>query len=188
MLDASGQLVRRRRAAVVRQNAGQELVEHDAQREHVGRHRHIAAKDLLRRRVSGREHAAALARELRLVFVLVPESLAMPKSRSFTWPSGVTRMFDGFRSRCTTRLRCAASTASQQDGQELQPILQRQAASAAVIGDRLSFHSLHDEVRPPVGGLAGIEKPRDAGVLQARQDSPLTRETAQDLAASPCRA
>ncbi len=47
---------------------------------------------------------------------------------------------------------------------------------------RSPLHPLHDEVGPPIGGFASVEKPRDSRVLQARQDSPLTRETAQDLA------
>ena len=64
---------------------------------------------------------------------------------------------------------------------EPESVLQRHVASAAVIGDRRSFHSLHHEVRPPVRGLARVEKPRDAGVLQARQDSSLARKTAQNL-------
>ena len=38
--------------------------------------------------------------------------LASPKSSSFTDPSEVTMMLAGFRSRCTTPLRCAASSAS----------------------------------------------------------------------------
>ena len=33
--------------------------------------------------------------------------LAMPKSSSFGVPSRATRMFDGFRSRCTIRFWCA---------------------------------------------------------------------------------
>jgi hypothetical protein len=36
---------------------------------------------------------------------------AIPKSTSFTTPSVETRMFDGLRSRCTIRLRCAKCTA-----------------------------------------------------------------------------
>src|ERR1044072_5042640 len=39
-------------------------------------------------------------------------SLAMPKSRSFVTPSGVTRMFDGLMSRWTTRFWCAYWSAS----------------------------------------------------------------------------
>ena len=67
-------------------------------------------------------------------------------------------------------------------GDEPQPILERQAPSAAVIRNLLSFHSLHHEVRPSVGCLACVEKPRDTRMLQTREDSPLTRETPQDFA------
>ena len=37
---------------------------------------------------------------------------AMPKSDSFTWPSAVTRMLEGFTSRCTMPDSCAAASAS----------------------------------------------------------------------------
>src|SRR5919107_414356 len=37
---------------------------------------------------------------------------AIPKSVSFTWPSGVTRMFEGLTSRWTIPARCAAARAS----------------------------------------------------------------------------
>ena len=35
----------------------------------------------------------------------------MPKSESFTWPSGATRMLEGFTSRCTIPAPCAAASA-----------------------------------------------------------------------------
>ena len=34
---------------------------------------------------------------------LAAKTLAMPKSSNFTWPSMVTKMLPGFKSRCTTR-------------------------------------------------------------------------------------
>jgi hypothetical protein len=40
-------------------------------------------------------------------------SFATPKSSSFGVPSRVTKMFPGFRSRCTTRFWCAYWTAAQ---------------------------------------------------------------------------
>ncbi len=52
---------------------------------------------------------------------------------------------------------------------------------AAVIGDRLSLHPLHDEVRASVAGLAAVKKTRDAGMLESRQHAPLVCKPAQDL-------
>ncbi len=46
------------------------------------------------------------------VNVAEPMARAMPKSVIFTWPSGVTRMFAGFTSRCTTPAACATARAS----------------------------------------------------------------------------
>jgi len=39
-------------------------------------------------------------------------NLAMPKSSNFGAPAGVTKILEGFKSRCTMRLRCAYCTAS----------------------------------------------------------------------------
>ncbi len=112
----------------------------------------------------------------------------MPKSRSLTSPSCVTSTFDGFRSRCTTRFRCAAATASQQSCRRPQPLVDREIAGPAVVGDRLAFDELHDEVRPPVLGRAAVEKPRDVRMLEPREDPPLAREALEDLVRGHARA
>ena len=167
-------------AAVVGENPGQELIQHDAQSEHVRRHRHAAAQDLLRRRVSRRDHALADARERNLAFLLAQE-LGDAEIQELHLAIGRHQDVRGLQIAMNDQAAVRRVGGVAARSKEPKPILQRHVASAAVIGDRLSFHSLHHEVRPPVRGLATVEKPRDAGVLQARQDSPLARETAQNL-------
>ena len=67
------------------------------------------------RSCSGAAYSGVMAAPARCVSAAAesasPSSLAMPKSSSFTCPSASTRMFEGLRSRCTTRCLCACSTA-----------------------------------------------------------------------------
>ena len=94
--------------------AAQQLVEHDAQRVDVGGGGDRLAAELLGRGVVRASSAAARAsRHGGRPPAAGSSTLAMPKSSSLACPSAVTRMFEGLRSRCTTRLRCAYSTASQ---------------------------------------------------------------------------
>ena len=66
-------------------------------------------------------------------------SLAMPKSRSFTWPSRDTRTFDGFRSRWTTSWACAWATASRTSRKSRTRDVDVEAAGVAVPVDRLAL-------------------------------------------------
>ena len=66
--------------------------------------------------------------------------LASPKSSSFTEPSVVTMMLAGFRSRCTTPLRCAASNASA-------ICVASRTASAAGCGPRIGAPSMYSSTR-----------------------------------------
>ena len=50
----------------------------------------------------------------------------------------------------------------------------------AIVGDAHAAHELHDEKRPAGGGGAGIEDPRDRGVIHHRQRLPLRFETRDD--------
>ena len=92
-------------AATVRPLAAHQLVEQDTQGVHVAGRRDRLAEYLLRAsKVRGHRQGPA-AVTFRSASASVARSLAMPKSSSFTSPRGVTRMFEGLRSRWTTRLR-----------------------------------------------------------------------------------
>ena len=135
----------RRRLALERLLAGEQLVEHAAEREDVGARVGLAAFDLLRRHVLRRaedhvragERLGRSDRRSRWTPWRSPTppqparaSFARPKSSSLT-PALVSRMLAGFRSRWTMPLRCAASSASQICARVLQRLVERQRALRA---------------------------------------------------------
>ena len=73
----------------------------------------------------------------------------MPKSSRRTWPSGVTRMLAGFRSRCTTSRACAKATASATCSSSRDARAQIERAPPAVGVDRLRRR------RTPAPGTGG---------------------------------
>ncbi len=75
---------------------------------------------------------------------------ATPKSSSFTRSSRSTKMFDGFRSRCTTPARCAASSASTML-MRIDTKRRKRQALARVAGDVDAGAQLHRQIRPTVG-------------------------------------
>ena len=94
-------------------------------------------------------------------------SFAMPKSSSFTLPDRDTKMFDGLRSRWTTRARCACCTASHttRNRRSRASSGRRWAAHHSVIGNAVD--ELHDQIRRPVGREAAVEQAGDVGMGQA---------------------
>ena len=106
----------------------------------------------------------------------------MPKSVSFTVPSGITRMFAGLTSRWTTPASCAAPSASAawpmiaRDPLRLQrPLALHQR------GQWFARHELHDEVGEVVV-LAVVEDGRDVRVAEVRRVQGLAAEaTREDL-------
>ncbi len=51
--------------------------------------------------------------------------------------------------------------------------------SRAVVGDRLPLYELHHHVRAPILGRASVQKVRNSGMIEARQDLPLGLEALQ---------
>jgi hypothetical protein len=104
------QLVEAPAAAGEGKSAGKQLVEHHAELVDIGERGDRLAADLL----GGVIHRCPVrVRGVPAASVWDSSSLASPKSRSFTVPPWSTRMFEGLRSRCTTRLRWAYWVASQ---------------------------------------------------------------------------
>jgi hypothetical protein len=110
-------------------------------------------------------------------------SLARPKSSSFGLPIGVTRMFDGLRSRCTTSERCAKSTASQtaRNRRKRASTSRPRSSAKSVIGSTVD--ALHREPGATVGRDAAVEEAGDGGMLEAGEELPLDGEAGDDLAA-----
>lgn len=84
--------------------SSQEQVEENAQGINVCCRGYSFASDLLRGGIERSQGSTALERDHRGGGVCVMASnFAIPKSRSFTWPSWLTSTFEGLISRCTTK-------------------------------------------------------------------------------------
>ena len=64
--------------------------------------------------------------------------------------------------------------------EELKATIDRQLAGVAPAVDRLAFDQLHREVRNSVGRDAAIDEPRDARMLEQRQNPPFLAEATRD--------
>ena len=110
-------------------------------------------------------------------------SVATPKSSRRTWPSSVTRMFDGLRSRCRTRLAVRVLQRGEDLQEQLQASVDPQPSRIGPGGDVLARNPLHRQVRLPAVD-AGVVEPRDVRVLEPGEDVPLAGEALRHLAAT----
>ncbi len=117
-------------------------------------------------RVSGAECAGVPVTIPLAVRFAPPSNRAMPKSASTGSPNEETRMFSGFTSRCSTRARCADSSApaiftpmSATSAQGSGPRVFRRSASepAGLVA--------HDQVRQAIAGLTSAVDGDDVRVL-----------------------
>jgi len=69
-----------------------------------------------------------------------------------------------------------------------QPLVQRRALVAAVVGDRLAFDVFQRQVRQAVAGHAGVEQAGDVGMRQAREDLPFAGEAGAQVGVGQARA
>ncbi len=79
-------------------------------------------------------------------------------------------MFEGLRSRWTTRFWWAACTAAHDTAEEGESFRNRQAMPVGVQIDPLAVDVFHDEVWNAVVRRAAVEQPRDVAVIQAGED------------------
>ncbi len=137
--------------------AREHLVQHTAKRPNVGAPIDSLTSRLLRAHVRSRaEHHAHFshrrcrkcgrARAGRRARV---ERLAIPKSSTFTKPSGRSLMFAGLRSRCTMPRSCAASSASATWPAILSASSTGSGPSAYPVCERRALDQLHRERRVP---------------------------------------
>ena len=107
----------------------------------------------------------------------------MPKSSRRTSPSLPTRMFAGFRSRCTiepcVRVRHRIGHLQEQ----AQALAQVAALAAAVFVDGDALDVLEREIGLSVGREAGVVEPRDVRMLEAREDVALARHALGEVGA-----
>ena len=106
-------------------------------------------------------------------------SLAMPKSSSFTRPSGVDEDVAGLEVAVDDQTLMRVTHRAADVAKELQPLTHPVAALLAIAVERLAVDELHHEVRQPVVGRAAVDEPRDVGVLEAREDLALRAQALQ---------
>ena len=108
---------------------------------------------------------------------------ARPKSSTFTFPSNVTWMLAGFRSRWTMPFSCAASSASAIWLCELQRIVNRDPCRVLgdPCGERLALHQLHHQEVAAVDLFDPVQG-GDVGMVQRRERLRLALEPQRPLA------
>ena len=111
-------------------------------------------------------------------------SFAMPKSRIFTCPLGVTKMFSGLRSRWTMPLSCAAASPARNLRGVLDRLADGQAAgrrAAELVAERLAFEQLRHEVVEAVV-LADVVHGEDVRMVERGRRTRLLLEPQQTVA------
>ena len=109
----------------------------------------------------------------------------MPKSSSFTSPSSVTRMLEGFRSRWTINRACAWATARAANEKEPQPGANRQPSGFDVFVNRMPCDVLERQIRLAVGRHAGVVQAGDVRVIQGGQNFALFSHPVSESGAAP---
>ena len=64
-------------------------------------------------------------------------------------------------------------------GEELEPEIEGKLVIIAVAVDGHAFDQLHREIGQPAGRESALDEPRDAGMLEQREDTPFFEESAQ---------
>src|ERR1700677_2333235 len=69
--------------------------------------------------------------------------------------------------------------------EELEPIIDGKIVLTAIVVNGNSIHILHYEVRDAIGGHASVQKARNIGMIEVRQNLPLGAETKQHALRGP---
>ncbi len=113
--------------------------------------------------------------------LVASSNFAIPKSRSFTVPSGVTRMLSGLTSRWMTSWRWAYDKALQTVRMSSRRAPTPRPLTLAERRDRHALDVLHHDERLALDGArrnprAAVEQPADVRMLERGEDLPLAAE------------
>ena len=111
---------------------------------------------------------------------------AIPKSRTFTVPSVVTKRFCGLMSRCTIPLSCAAASTSSTCSPIETASVHREALARACSHnavDALAVQQLHDEERRAVLADVVVDDAHGAGVLDGVRGVAFAQEARAEVLA-----
>lgn len=161
-------------------HAGEQFVEHHAERVDVGGHAHRPRAHLLGRGVVGGYCAAHQPGDLGLRRAIVAEQLGHAEVEqphlAGRGDEDVARLEVAVHDEPAVRVRHRLGHL--QD--EAQPRVDRQAALAAMHVDRHAVDELHRQPGPALGGDAGVVQPRDARVLERGEDVALARHALRE--------
>jgi len=169
-------------AVPVRSPAGEELVEHDAERVDVGRRADRRARDLLGRRVGGGQRAARDPRELGLARLAVRDELRDAEVEQARLARVGDEDVRGFEVAVDDEVRVRVLHGAQHLQEQRDARLDRKPARIRPFGDRPPFDVLHREPGLAVGRDARVVEPRDVRMRQRREDLALAREAPGDRA------
>ena len=165
----------------IRQPAGEQLVEQNAERVDVGCRGHGVATDLLGAGVlgghqlqSGGSWREGLARELRV------QQLGDPEVQQLGCAVGGHQHVGGLDVTVDDQVLVCVLHGGADLSKELQARGGVEPVCVAVLHDRLPFDELHREVRPSVRRAAAVEQSGDIRMLEAGEDLPLVPEAADD--------
>ena len=164
-----------RPARLVGLAAGEQFVQHHAERIHVGHGRDWFAADLFRRGVVQGEGAQAGAGVVEHGLGVVEQLGDAEVEQAHVVERGdqdVRRLQVAVHDQ--VRVRVADRVAGLQEQRE--PLRQRRLPLQRPVGDRFAVDVFQREVGLAVLGGAGIEQARDVGVLQPREDLPFAGE------------
>ncbi len=181
----AGQRDRRARRAPVRQVAGEQLVEHDAERVDVDASGRRLAEDLLGRRVL-RRHQAGVGPGQRADLRL--EHLGDAEVEELGHPGGVDQDIRRLQVAVDDQppVRRLDRVADREE--EAQARRDRQVTPPRPLGDRRPRDPLEREPGQAVLGDAAVEQARDRGVLEGRDELALEQETRPQLGGVDARA
>ena len=94
-----------------------------------------------------------------------PRAFASPKSSTLTWPSGVSLMFAGLRSRCSTPLLVRVVQRLDELLRDWQCVLDGHRAAGDAVGQRRALDQLHHEGTHAIAVLESV----DGGDVLMRQ-------------------
>ena len=167
---------------VERALAGEQLVQHHAQRVHVGRRRHGRALHLLGRGIGGRHHGAARLGEGGVVESVLAAGQHLGDAKveqlhlSGAGDQDVRRLEVAVHDEPAVRvLDGVAHRADERDA-----LLDRAGVRVAVPVERHAVDVLHGEERLAVVGEAAVEQAGDVRVVQAGKDLALALEALDD--------
>ena len=183
--DLFGEALRGGRPSGMRQLAGDELVEQHAERVDVGRHRHRLAEHLFGGGVGGGQGAHVGAGQTRIVLGL--EELGEPEVEELRLARRRDQDVRGFEVAMHHEVPMRGVDTAGDFDHQADALGERQRALARVVRDRLAVDALHGEPGASVRRHAAVEKTRDGGVREAREDLALAAEARRDLEARDAR-